>query len=153
KNWDSIKEYFTTGAGSKLWQSISSAAKELWSSLSTIFATIRDFAISVWEKIGTNVISYVQSAFNVVLSVVDGTIKYITAIINTFSALLKGDFRGALKGVGDIFKSVFDTIKNVGANVIGMVSQQIAGFLKLVGADGLGKSLEDFANSLTPVKS
>lgn len=153
KNWDKISDYFTNGAGAKLWASIKEAAGELWSRLSAIFGAIRDFVIGVWEKIGSNVIAEVQSAFNIVLAVIDGVIKHVTGIINVFSALLRGDFSGALQALKGIFVNIFTTIQNVVTSAVAMISQRIAGFLKLIGADGWGKSVEDFANRLTPVKS
>lgn len=152
KNWDSIKAYFTTGAGGKLWASISEAASQLWQRLSTIFGAIRDFVIAVWDRIGKNVIAHAQNAFNIVLSVVDGVMRHLTGVFDAFAALLRGDFRGALEATKGIFVNIFETLKNVVTNAVAAMSQQLAGFLKLIGADGLGKSVENFANKLTPAR-
>lgn len=37
KNWDSVKEYFSNGAGAKLWNSISNGAKALWGGIEIYF--------------------------------------------------------------------------------------------------------------------
>ena len=153
KNWDSIKAYFTTGAGSKLWKSISEAANQLWQRLSTIFGAIRDFVIGVWDRIGNNVTALVQNAFNIVLSVVDGVMRHLSGLFDAFAALLRGDFKGALEAVKGIFVNIFETLKNVATNAIAAMSQQLAGFLKLIGADGLGRAVENFANKLTPTRT
>lgn len=152
KNWDSIKAYFTTGAGGKLWSSISEAANQLWQRLSTIFGAIRDFVIGVWDRIGKNVVAYAQNAFNIVLSVVDGVMRHLTGVFDAFAALLRGDFRGALEAIKGIFVNVFETLKNVVTNTVAAMSQQLAGFLNLIGVKGLGKSVENFANRLTPAR-
>lgn len=153
KNWNSIKAYFTTGAGSKLWKSISEAANQLWQRLSTIFGAIRDFVIGVWDRIGTNVTALVQNAFNIVLSVVDGVMRHLAGLFDAFAALLRGDFKGALEAVKGIFVNIFETLKNVATNAVAAISQQLAGFLKLIGADGLGRAVENFANKLTPART
>lgn len=152
KNWDSIRAYFTTGAGGKLWSSISEAANQLWQRLSTIFGAIRDFVIGVWDKIGKNVIAHAQNAFNIVLSVVDGVMRHLTGVFDAFAALLRGDFRGVLEATKGMFVNIFETLKSVVTNTVAAMSQQLAGFLKLIGADGLGKALENFANKLTPAR-
>ena len=152
KNWDSIKAYFTTGAGAKLWSSISEAANQLWQRLSTVFGAIRDFVIGVWDRIGKNVIAYAQNAFNIVLSVVDGVMRHLTGVFDTFAALLRGDFKGALEATKGIFVNIFETLKNVVTNAVAAMSQQLAGFLNLIGANGLGKAVENFANKLTPAR-
>lgn len=153
KNWDKIKEYFTTGNGAKFWDSISSNAQRLWKSLTTIFNAIRAFVTDVWEKIGSNVISYVSNAFNIVLSVVDAVISNVTDIINFFSALIRGDFKGAIESIGNMFTNSFNLAKSIVTNVIAGISQQLSGFLKLVGANELGAKLENWANGLVPVKN
>lgn len=153
KNWDKIKEYFTTGNGAKFWDSISSNAQRLWKSLTTIFNAISAFVTMVWEKIGSNVISYVSNAFNIVLSVVDAVISNVTDIINFFSALIRGDFKGAIESIGNMFTNSFNLAKSIVTNVIAGISQQLSGFLKLVGANELGSKLENWANGLIPVKT
>lgn len=153
KNWDKIKEYFTTGNGAKFWDSISSNAQRLWKSLTTIFNAISAFVTTVWEKIGSNVISYVSNAFNIVLSVVDAVISNVADIINFFSALIRGDFKGAVESIGNMFTNSFNLAKSIVTNVIAGISQQLSGFLKLVGANELGSKLENWANGLTPVKT
>lgn len=153
KNWNSIKAYFTTGAGAKLWKSISEAANQLWQRISTIFGAIRDFVIGVWGRIGNNVTAIVQNAFNIVLSVVDGVMRHLAGLFDAFAALLRGDFKGALEAVKGIFVNIFETLKNVATNAVAAISQQLAGFLKLIGANWLGRAVENFANKLTPART
>ena len=78
--------------------------------------------------------------------------RYLSGIFNAFAALLRGDFKGALEAVKGIFVNIFETLKNVVTNAVAAISQQLAGFLKLIGADGLGRAVENFANRLTPAR-
>jgi len=152
KYWDEIKAYFSSGGGSKVWASISKGAQDLWAKLVNIFEKVRAFMLDVWNKIGSNVKSIVGNTFNTVLTIVEAVINHISGIIDVFSSLLSGDFSGAIRAAGRLFENVFNTIKNIGINVFANISQAIAGFLKLVGADQMGASLENWANGLRPVK-
>ncbi len=152
KYWDEIKAYFSSGGGSKVWASISKGAQDLWAKLVNIFEKVRAFMLDVWGKIGSNVKSIVGNTFNTVLTIVEAVINHISGVIDVFSALLSGDFSGAIRAAGRLFENVFNTIKNIGLNVFANISQAIAGFLKLVGADQMGASLENWANGLRPVK-
>ena len=152
KYWDEIKAYFSSGGGSKVWASVSKGAQDLWAKLVNIFEKVRAFMLDVWGKIGSNVKSIVGNTFNTVLTIVEAVINHISGIIDVFSALLSGDFSGAIRAAGRLFENVFNTIKNIGLNVFANISQAIAGFLKLVGADQMGASLENWANGLRPVK-
>ncbi|MGM1431150.1 phage tail tape measure protein [Sphingobacterium lactis] len=152
KYWDEIKAYFTNGAGSKVWSNISNGAQQLWAKIVAIFEKVKTFMLDVWGKIGSNVKSIVGNTFTTILSIVESVINHISGVIDVFSSLLSGDFSGAIKAVGRLFENVFNTIKNIGLNVFANISQAIAGFLKLVGADQMGASLENWANGLRPVK-
>lgn len=152
KYWDEIKAYFTNGAGSKVWSNISNGAQQLWAKIVAIFEKVKTFMLDVWGKIGSNVKSIVGNTFTTILSIVESVINHISGVIDVFSSLLSGDFSGAIKAVGRLFENVFNTIKNIGLNVFANISQAIAGFLKLVGADEMGASLENWANGLRPVK-
>lgn len=152
KYWDEIKTYFTNGAGSKVWSNISNGAQQLWAKIVAIFEKVKTFMLDVWGKIGSNVKSIVGNTFTTILSIIESVINHISGVIDVFSSLLSGDFSGAIKAVGRLFENVFNTIKNIGLNVFANISQAIAGFLKLVGADEMGASLENWANGLRPVK-
>jgi len=152
KYWDEIKAYLTNGAGSKVWSNISNGAQQLWAKIVAIFEKVKTFMLDVWGKIGSNVKSIVGNTFTTILSIIESVINHISGVIDVFSSLLSGDFSGAIKAVGRLFENVFNTIKNIGLNVFANISQAIAGFLKLVGADEMGASLENWANGLRPVK-
>lgn len=152
KNWDSVSTYFTTGGGSKMFESIKNSASNLWTSLSNVFNQIKTTVLDIWEKIGSNVKSIFSNSFNIVLAIVEGAIGAISGVLNVFASLLKGDFKGAVEGVKQIFTSVFGMVQKVVVNALAVVSQSIAGFLKWVGADSLGSSLENWANGLIPVE-
>lgn len=152
RNWDTIRDYFTNGSGAELWSRISDGAQKLWERLTTLFNTLRTFMKAVWDRIGSNVMSVVDNTFNTVGTIIDTVIRNVIEVINVFSALLRGDFSGALSAFGRMWENIWNGLRRITINVLSNVSQAISGFLKLVGADKLGSSLENWANGLTKVK-
>ena len=153
KYWDEIKAYFTTGNGAEIWENISSGAKKIWNNLVDIFTKVKDFLIKVWDKIGSNVMAIVGNAFDTIFAIIGSIVGQISGVINVFSSLIRGDFTGAFEAAKGVVKGIFNAIKTIVLNVIGNVTQALSGFLKLIGADGLGASLENWANGLKPVKT
>jgi hypothetical protein len=152
KNWDTIKTYFTSGNGAKVFQSIKSSATNLWNSLSNIFNKIKDFIVAVWDRIGSNLLKAWSSNFATIISIVEGAFTFISDVFNVFASLLRGDFKGALEGVKTLFTNVFSSIQKIALNVISGLSSYIAGFLNLIGADSLGARLQGWADGLIPVE-
>lgn len=152
KYWDEIKAYFTSGGGSKIWENISSGAQKLWKNLVDIFNSVRSFITAIWDKIGSNVMTIVGNSFETVFAIVSSIIGQIIGVLTVFTSLIKGDFSGAFEAAKNVVKGIFNAIRTIVVNVISNVSNAIAGFLKLIGADSLGNSLEGWAKGLKPVK-
>ncbi|TYP89427.1 TP901 family phage tail tape measure protein [Sphingobacterium allocomposti] len=153
KNWETIKEYFTSGNGAAFWTSISNNAQKLWNTLKPILTYIRDSFIYTWQQIDNNVISIVRDSFDTILTIISGTFDIIVGIVQTFAKLLRGDFSGALESVRNLFKNVFTSILNIARNTLSSISHLLSIFLKSIGADELGARLENWANGLVPVKN
>ncbi|WP_185216167.1 tape measure protein [Sphingobacterium mizutaii] len=152
KYWDEIKAYFTSGGGSKIWENISSGAQKLWKNLVDIFNSVRSFVTAIWDKIGSNVMTIIGNSFETVFAIVSSVIGQIIGVLTVFTSLIKGDFSGAFEAAKNVVKAIFNAIRTIVVNVISNVSNAIAGFLKLIGADSLGNSLEGWAKGLKPVK-
>lgn len=152
KYWDEIKAYFTSGGGSKIWENISSGAQKLWKNLVDIFNSVKSFVTAIWDKIGSNVMTIVGNSFETVFAIVSSIIGQIIGVLTVFTSLIKGDFSGAFEAAKNVVKGIFNAIRTIVVNVISNVSNAIAGFLKLIGADSLGNSLEGWAKGLKPVK-
>lgn len=152
KYWDEIKAYFTSGGGSKIWENISSGAQKLWKNLVDIFNSVKSFITAIWDKIGSNVMTVVGNSFETVFAIVSSVIGQIIGVLTVFTSLIKGDFSGAFEAAKNVVKGIFNAIRTIVVNVISNVSNAIAGFLKLIGADSLGNSLEGWAKGLKPVK-
>src|SRR5690554_2827201 len=64
KNWDAIKEYFTSGGGSEMFENVKSLALNLWDSLKSIFTNIRDVVMDVWDRMGSGIVKSFKRSFD-----------------------------------------------------------------------------------------
>ncbi|MDH5825773.1 phage tail tape measure protein [Sphingobacterium faecium] len=150
KYWDDIKAYFTSGNGSKLWDDISSGAKELYDELKLAMTQISDFISSIWSKIGGNIKTIAGAAFDNLIQVVSIAVNAIIGIVKFFSNVFKGDFKGAFEAVKTMAVSIFNSLQNIVGNMLKGLGNIIASFFKLLGADSWGTAIETFSNKLSP---
>ena len=149
-NWDSIKEYFTTGGGSELFDSIKnlfSAAKEY---ISIVFSQIKTVITTIWNAIGDTLIKVFGNSFDTIMTVVTTAIDIVSGVLNTFINLLKGDFSGALESVKTLATNVFSGISRIVLNAVSSISSALAGLFNLIGMDKWASGLRSFSEKLTP---
>ena len=84
KNWDAIKEYFTNGGGSEMFENVKSLALNLWDSLKSIFTNIRDVVMYVWERMGSGIVKSFQDSFDIVISIMSFVAETFDNFINIF---------------------------------------------------------------------
>ncbi|MGJ1499624.1 tape measure protein [Sphingobacterium spiritivorum] len=148
KYWDDLKRYFTRGAGAKMWEDISASAKDLAVNLKNAWNEIYKLAVLIWGKIGTNILSVLQTTFDTIGTIINTTITYISKTIEGFVALLKGDFLGAFKAFGEANKAIFQGLFRVIGNTFKSLGLQMSAFYKLIGATKLGSLMEEWANKI-----
>ncbi|MGJ1367401.1 tape measure protein [Sphingobacterium spiritivorum] len=148
KYWDDLKRYFTRGAGAKMWEDISASAKDLAVNLKNAWNEIYKLAVLIWGKIGTNILSVLQTTFDTIGTIINTTITYISKTIEGFVALLKGDFLGAFKAFGEANKAIFQGLFRVIGNTFKSLGLQMSAFYKLIGATKLGNLMEEWANKI-----
>jgi hypothetical protein len=93
KNWDAIKEYFTTGGGSEMFSSVKALAVDLFENIKNTFNSIRDVAVAVWDQIGGTLTSIWNNTFDSIKSVLDffmNTVKNVADFLRAIkTATLK----------------------------------------------------------------
>lgn len=134
-NWDDIKAYFTTGNGAKVFdtlkQTVSSAIeaiKLVWSAGVALFQI-------VWDRFGSHISAYIGNALDLIMGIFRGAFGIIGNLLNAFTSLFTGDWKGFFGSLANIGLTVMQTVVRT---VIGAF-EQIAGavdmVLTAVGAD------------------
>lgn len=158
-NWDSVKEYFTNGEGSKFWNVIKTYASDLWESLKSIFLDIHDYAVQIWQQFGDNITGIVLTSFNILKDIITSVLGTISGIFQVFAGVVNGNWSQVWEGVKGITASVWNGITNLVKNAVKSLANVLGGFFKLLGMDSIGNGLTNlgsgidslFANILVPI--
>ena len=148
KNWDAIKEYFTTGGGSEMFSSVKALAVDLFENIKNTFNSIRDVAVAVWDKIGSTLMSIWNNTFDSIKSVLDFFMNTVKNVADFLRAIINGDFKGALNALLSQFSNIFASIGRIVTNTISSMAGVLGKFLDVVGLDKWAESVNGFADRM-----
>ncbi len=148
KNWDAIKEYFTTGGGSEMFSSVKALAVDLFENIKNTFNSIRDVAVAVWDQIGGTLTSIWNNTFDSIKSVLDFFMNTVKNVADFLRAIINGDFKGALNALLSQFSNIFASIGRIVTNTISSMAGVLGKFLDVVGLDKWAESVNGFADRM-----
>lgn len=155
-NWDAIKAYFTEGAGATFFDGVVEYVNTAIGLVVKVFGYFWDFIQWVWSKVGTFLVDNWMRAFDTIQQVLGKVFGAITSILNAFTQLFNGNWRGflqylhnalidaaggILKGVEWMFGGILSTI-DAGLKFLGKESDLSGGFSSFI--DGLIGDLDAF---------
>lgn len=139
--------------------------KTVFDVISTTVKTIFNAIKAFWDKWGDTITSQFKAAFGIVKAIFEGVwnaikitietvIGVISGIVKTWLAIFKGDWKGAWEGmketvsaiwtgITDLFKNSFNTMKEIGKNIIEGLINGIKGM-----KDAVVQTAKDVANSI-----
>ena len=150
KNWDSIKEYFTSGGGSELFESIKNLFNTVKGFISDVFNDIKNTITTIWNAIGDTLIKVFGNSFDTIMTVVTTAINIVNGVLNTLISLLKGDFSGALESIKTLAKNVFDGFKNIVFNSLSSMTFALSEFFSFLGLNSLSNTFADWSEKIKP---
>ncbi len=148
KNWDAIKEYFTTGGGSEMFSSVKALAVDLFENIKNTFNSIRDVAVAIWDQIGSTLTSIWNNTFDSIKSVLDFFMNTVKNVADFLRAIINGDFKGALNALLSQFSNTFASIGRIVTNTISSMANVLGKFLDVVGLDKWAESVNGFADRM-----
>lgn len=151
QNWDSVKEYFTSGEGAKFWETVKSYAVDLWDSLKEIFNSIKEVVTSIWEKFGSNIKNAAVITFDTIKNIVQVALGAITGIFKVWASIFKGDWAGVWDGIKTYYAAIWNGITGIIKNFVKTAANVLGGFFKLLGMDTIGNALTDMGSSIDSI--
>lgn len=148
KNWDAIKEYFTTGGGSEMFSSVKALAVDLFENIKNTFNSIRGVAVAVWDQIGSTLTSIWNNTFDSIKSVLDFFMNTVKNVADFLRAIINGDFKGAFNALLSQFSNIFVSIGRIVTNTISSMAGVLGKFLDVVGLDKWAESVNGFADRM-----
>lgn len=149
-NWDSIKEYFTSGGGSELFDSIKKLFITVKDVVLDVFSNIKNTITTIWNAIGDTLIKVFGNSFDTIMTVVTIAIDVVSGVLNTFINLLKGDFSGALESIKTLGKNVFEGLKNIVFNSLSSMAAALSKFFSFLKLNSLAETFADWSEKIKP---
>ena len=150
-NWDTIKEYFTTGDGAGVFNTIKELATELWNGLKLIWNGLVGDIKLIWDEYGKYIITSVALVFDTVVKAVKIPLDIILGLVKSFSRILQGDWADAWDAIKTMTVNVFNGIVQIIKNAVAWATNAVAGLFDFLGMDKLAEKMKAFASSLAPV--
>jgi TP901 family phage tail tape measure protein len=150
KNWDSIKEYFTSGGGAKLFNSIKTLFLTVKDVVSDVFSEIKNTIITIWSAIGDTTKKIWGNTFDSIITTITIAVDIVSGVLNTLISLLKGDFSGALESIKTLAKNVFDGFKNIVFNSLSSMTAALSKFFSFLKLNSLAETFADWSEKIKP---
>ena len=140
KHWSKIKEYFTTGEGATMFESLKGTIETTMMKIANIMKVVGAFIAKVWEIVGPFIVERMKTWFGRMVEFLQLALNLVIDIIDIWGAIFAGDWEGIWKGVTVFFSRIWNFIVDVffGALI------KIAGGLKKI-AEKLG--VDAFSNT------
>ncbi|HHW90693.1 MAG TPA: hypothetical protein GX745_07325, partial [Clostridiales bacterium] len=150
KNWDAIKEYFTTGGGSKLFDSIKTLFNTVKGVVSDVFSDIKNTITTIWSAIGDTTKKIWGNTFDSIVTTITIAVDIVGGVLNTLINLLKGDFSGALESIKTLAKNVFYGFKNIVFNSLSSMTAALSKFFSFLKLNSLAETFADWSEKIKP---
>jgi phage-related protein len=150
KNWDSIKEYFTSGGGAELFESIKKLFITVKDVVSDVFSEIKRTITTIWNAIGDTVTKVWGNTFDTIVTTITVAVDIVRGVLNTLISLLKGDFSGALESIKTLAKDVFDGFKRIVFNSLSSMTSALSEFFSFLGLNSLADTFADWSEKIKP---
>lgn len=149
KNWNSIKEYFTTGPGAELFNGLKLIATDIKNEFVGAWNILKDVTTKVWNAIDEDVKLVINGLVRDITTV-------LTTIVNTFinvAKILEGiftlDYKKILEGLKNLFVDIFRGITDIVLRSVATMSQHLSTFFGWIGLDKWSSALSDFSEKIT----
>lgn len=156
KNWDTLREFFTTGAGSKMFDSLKRTATTAFSVIVSTVEGAVNLIMAIWNTFGESIVGVLSRNFERITSIVSFALDHINSMLILWSNLFTGNFSAAWEEMKNIAaKAVNFILHTVSRMVTGMLTM-IADLLAAVGVlEGIQRAaikaadgIDGFADSL-----
>ena len=147
-NWDAIKEYFTSGDGAKVFETIKSMAVAVKNDIIAAFNAIKTAVKTIWNAIGDDIIKIFGNALKIVMAALEMFVNTFKNVAKILHGIFTLDFRQALDGLKNLFNDIFEGIKKIVFNAVSAISSALAGVFDFIGLDKWAEGLRSVSDKL-----
>ena len=103
--WGELKEFFS----------------ETCDQIKEIFSGFIEIANELWAIFGDEIMLRVQTAFDIIKTVISTVLTVIQEIINLVLAVIRGDWSTAWESIKNIFSTILNAIKSIASSLLQMI--------------------------------
>lgn len=96
-----------------VWNGVKTLISGVIESLKAMFQAFITLANQIWKKYGDDFVKIITTAFNLVATIVNITLKAIEDVIKIITIAIKGDWKGVWEGIKNLTYDLWNGIKNV----------------------------------------
>lgn len=148
KYWDDIVAYFTTGAGSSVFDTLVETFNAAIDYIKAAWKTFTKVLSAFWDEWGGTITSIAKSTFDSVIKVLDIAFTLIGAAFKIGTAILTGNWSAIGPILLNTTKKVWNAIISIITNAIQATTGLIGKFFEFVGLDGVSKKVNDITNAV-----
>ena len=148
KNWEKIKNYFTSGDGAEMFTMIKDIVIKSMSLIGEIVRVTVQFIADIWARIGPFIVRIAKSVFQAVGSVIKTVLNFILDILGFFQRVFAGGWEGLFNGVKTFFVKIWRSIVRFLLSGLIKVMKGMKKLLEAFGAKKLANKVDSTTSSL-----
>lgn len=147
-NWDSIKEYFTTGGGAETFAILRDMVLAVKDEIVGAFTIVKDTVTKIWDAIGKDVMLIVNGTFKNIAKILEVFVKTIKNVVTVVHGIFTLDFKLALDGLKNLFSDIFRGIMDIVLRSVATLSSHLSTFFGWLGLNKWSEGLQAFSDKL-----
>lgn len=148
KNWDSIVAYFTTGEGTKVFDSLVEMFNSAITYVKTAWATFTKYLTKFWNEWGGTIIAITKKSFDNVMKVFDIVFTLIGTAFKVGTAIITGRWSDIGPILLNTTKKVWNNVLGIITNVIQAVGGLVSKFFEMIGLGAFSDKLDALTNNI-----
>lgn len=135
KHWPAIRDVIldVVDAVEKHWPKIEEIITDVVDTVVVIVEGALDLVQTLWRNFGDNILRFVQRAFGPVVQTIRGALQIIRGVVQTITALIRGDWSEVWEGIKQIFFGVWEAIQGIVETALAAVRLIIETALEIIG--------------------
>lgn len=119
QNWDELKEYFTDGPGSEMWDTVQEKIDQVLDAGKAAIGAFVATVEAIWDRWGDDIVRTAEEAFSIIMDTITFFLERTEAVFTAWRQVVEGDVGGALDTIEQDFEVTFDKIYRSVVNYFG----------------------------------
>jgi len=133
--WDEIVAYFTTGDGAGVWAELQATIEAVMDYVMQVWEHAVSFLKAFWDLFGDSIMATIDAVMETVMHIIRTALGFIKNIIKAGTAVMKGDWKGALNAMLDAAITVWQGIYDVILGALTKIGQGLDVVLNALGIE------------------